>query len=116
MAAIDRYKKAFKRLMATHQTATATLRRDNAADIALPVIEITQTDIENTGEFKKQKTIKFYKITGDDDLVGVSELIVGDDLLIGGRTFRFSGDVIEENPASITANFNVYQMPFRANE
>jgi len=116
MAATDRYKKAFKRLMGTHQTATATLRRDNTADVALPVIEITQTDIQQTGEFRKQKTVKFYKITGDADLVGVAELIIGDDLLIGGRTYRFSGDVIEENPASITANFDVYQMPFRANE
>ena len=114
MALIDRHKKAFKRLMARCKTGDAIFVRDGVADVNLPIMRIGKNDLSNDGELKNLIRITFYKIEGDSDLAGVGTLNGGDviKLSASGTQHKWTGEIVEETPVSITATFNYFEQPF----
>lgn len=113
MAAIDRLKKSFKRLMTRCKSFDATFIRDGQADLTLPVMQIKESDLSVTGELKNLLKLSFYAIDDDDDLVGVSELLHGDAIKrSAGNQYKWTGEILHENDVSITAAFVLYDMPF----
>ena len=104
--------------MARHKTHDVIFVRDNSADVNLPIMSLGKNDLSNDGELKNLLVVKFYKIEGDADLTGIGSLKPGDviKLSAGGTQHKWTGDIVEENPVSITANFEFYDLVFTKND